>query len=300
MQKSHLKGSIILLITAIIWGSSFVPQKIAMNYVEPFTFQAVRSLMGAISLLPVILFFDFKNKKTSKEKADKKIIKSTVIAGVLCGLMLTVAANLQQLGMAGGTDSGKAGFITAMYILLVPVFSLILGKKVPIRVWICIVFGCVGLYFLCVTGSMTITLGDFLVMLCAVAFAAHILIVDKFAQSCDGVKISCIQFFTVGIITSIFMFVFESPNITSIIKCIIPLLYSGVLSCGVAYTLQIVGQKFTPPTIASLIMSLESVFAVLTQIVIMRTAPSNRELIGCVIMFVAIVISQLPEKKKQQ
>ncbi len=304
MNKQQLKGSIALLLAAFIWGSAFVAQSKAMESIHPLTLQSLRSFVGAAFLVPVIAVLDAGKKKAGTyKKMDKTDKRNLLAGGIVCGIILCLASNLQQFGMNANVDPGKAGFITAMYLLLVPLFGLFMGKKVPIKMWICIIAGVVGLYLLCMTGSFSLSIGDTLVILCAVVFAFHILAVDHFVKICDGVKLSCLQFIVGGIISTVLMLIFTQPSIEAIKTAIFPILYAGIGSCGIAYTLQIVGQKYTPATLASLLMSLESVFAVLTQIAIMGTFPTLRETWGCVIMFVAIIISQLPDighKKKAE
>lgn len=303
MNKFTIRQSLILLLTATIWGSAFVAQSVGMDYVGPFTFSAVRNMIGAIALLPVIAFLRWLREREER-KSHGKIQslhnnKTLLIGGVCCGVVLFVASNLQQIGIQY-TTVGKAGFITAMYIVLVPILSIFLKKKAGLRVWVGVVIAVAGLYMLCMTdGSFTLQKGDLLVLLCAFAFAVHILVIDYFSPKVDGVKMSCIQFFVCGILSGICMFVFENPDITSILQAWAPVLYAGVLSSGVAYTLQIIGQKGMNPTVASLIMSLESVISVIAGWLILGEALSRRELLGCVLMFVAIVLVQLPSKRKE-
>ena len=298
MKHSELKGNLILLLTALIWGCAFVAQSVSMDYIGPFTFQCIRSLIGAAVLVPVFLFLDNSKKKsgnycepTSNEK------KTQIIAGGICGIIMTIAGNLQQIGIQY-TTAGKAGFITAIYILIVPILGIFMRKKVSRRLWCCVALALVGLYLLSVTdGFSAINKGDIYVFLCAIAFAFHIIAVDHFAAKVDGVRLSAMQFFICGILSGILMFVFETPNISNILAAALPILYAGVLSCGVAYTLQIIGQKYTNPTMASMIMSLESVFAVLGGMVMLHEIPTAREAFGCALMFIAILIPQLPEHK---
>lgn len=303
MNKFTIRQSLILLLTATIWGSAFVAQSVGMDYVGPFTFSAVRNMIGAIALLPVIAFLRWLREREER-KSHGKIHslhnnKTLLIGGVCCGVVLFVASNLQQIGIQY-TTVGKAGFITAMYIVLVPILSIFLKKKAGLRVWVGVVIAVAGLYMLCMTdGSFTLQKGDLLVLLCAFAFAVHILVIDYFSPKVDGVKMSCVQFFVCGILSGICMFVFENPDITSILQAWAPVLYAGVLSSGVAYTLQIIGQKGMNPTVASLIMSLESVISVIAGWLILGEALSRRELLGCVLMFVAIVLVQLPSKRKE-
>ena len=300
MKNSELKGNLLLMLTALIWGCAFVAQSVSMDYIGPFTFQSVRSLLGAAVLVPVFLILDAGKKKAGTYQAPTGEEKKTLlIAGIVCGCIMTVAANLQQIGIQY-TSAGKAGFITAMYILIVPVLGLFLKKKVPGRIWLCILIAVVGLYLLSVTeGFSSISKGDIYVLLCALAFSFHIMAVDHYAPLVDGVRLSSIQFLICGVLSGILMFLFEEPNLENILNAAVPILYAGIMSCGVAYTLQIIGQKYTRPTIASLIMSLESVFAVLAGIVVLREIPTARETMGCVLMFLAIIIAQLPSRWEQ-
>ena len=300
MKNSELKGNLLLMLTALIWGCAFVAQSVSMDYIGPFTFQSVRSMLGAAVLVPVFLILDAGKKKAGTYQAPTGEEKKTLlIAGIVCGCIMTVAANLQQIGIQY-TSAGKAGFITAMYILIVPVLGLFLKKKVPGRIWLCILIAVVGLYLLSVTeGFSSISKGDVYVLLCALAFSFHIMAVDHYAPLVDGVRLSSIQFLICGVLSGILMFLFEEPNLENILNSAVPILYAGIMSCGVAYTLQIIGQKYTRPTIASLIMSLESVFAVLAGIVVLREIPTARETMGCVLMFLAIIIAQLPSRREQ-
>ena len=219
-----------------------------------------------------------------------------MLGGICCGVMLCIASNFQQFGISF-TTVGKAGFITAMYILIVPILGLFMKKKVGIKVWLGVVLATIGLYMLCMTSeSFSLSKGDFLVLICAGFFSLHILIIDYFSPKVDGVRMSCIQFFVCGVISTAIAFIFENPSFSAILSGWLPILYAGVLSCGVAYTLQIVGQKNMDPTVASLILSLESVFSVLAGWVILHQTLSVRELFGCVLMFLAIILAQLPEK----
>lgn len=288
-----------LTLASLIWGCAFVAQSIGMEYIGPFTFQAIRSFLGGIVLIPVILVMREKKKRSGQPyKMTKKQWKRQIFAGVLCGIFLCVAANLQQIGIQY-TTVGKAGFITAMYILIVPILSIFLGKKAPLRIWGCVVTAAVGLYLLCMTDSFSLSKGDFYVLLCALVFAGHILCIDYFASSVDGVILSCTQFFVSGLLSVIPMFMFEQPRLENIMIAWLPILYAGVCSSGIAYTLQIIGQQFsTNPTVASLLMSLESVFSVLAGIVLLQQIPTTREFFGIVLMSVAIVVAQLPQRKK--
>ena len=301
MKTGQMKNSLLLLLTAFIWGVAFVAQSVGGEAVGCFTFNGVRSLIGALVLIPVIFLLDGQKKKELGEekfleqKGDKKTL---VLGGICCGVMLCIASNFQQFGISF-TTVGKAGFITAMYILIVPVLGLFMKKKVGGKVWLGVVLATIGLYMLCMTSeSFSLSKGDFLVLICAVFFSLHILIIDYFSPKCDGVRLSCIQFFVCGTICMVMAFVFETPGLGAILGGWLPILYAGVMSCGVAYTLQIIGQKNMDPTVASLILSLESVFSVLAGWIILNQTLSIRELLGCVLMFLAIILAQLPEKKK--
>lgn len=299
-KKKTLGGNLALLTAAFIWGTSFVAQSVGMESVEGFTFNGLRMLMGSAALLPLILFMQLKKAKTdTRTKAEKK--KQNLIqlkCGIICGLILFCASNLQQFAF-NYTSSGKIGFITALYMLLVPILGLILKQKQRLFVWIAVALGCFGAYLLCVDGTMSIGKGEILTLGCSVFYAIHILYIDSVVDRVDGVVLSCTQFFVVGIISVICMFIFETPQISSINAAIVPMLYSGIMSSGVAYTLQIIGQKNTQPAVASLLMCLESVFAVLAGWVVLHEALSTRELIGCLVMFVAIILTKLPERKKK-
>lgn len=240
------------------------------------------------------------DKKTAAKIKKALITKTELIGGFCCGLALFAASNFQQFGISY-TTVGKAGFITALYVVIVPVFGLFFKKKVPIIVWISVVLSVIGLYLLCMTeSSFSLAFGDVLVMICAMLFSIHILVIDYFSPKCDGVIISCIQFFICGILSGIMMFLFEEPVLENILAAGIPILYAGVLSCGVAYTLQIIGQKDMNPTVASLILCLESVVSALAGWLLLNQALSSRELAGCVLMFAAIVLAQLPVPEKQK
>jgi drug/metabolite transporter (DMT)-like permease len=296
-----MKNSLLLLLTSFIWGVAFVAQSVGGEAVGCFTFNGVRSLIGALVLIPVIFFLDAQKKKElgeEKFQEQKGDFKTLLTGGICCGVMLCIASNFQQFGISF-TTVGKAGFITAMYILIVPILGLFMKKKVSMKVWFGVVLATIGLYMLCMTSeSFSLSKGDFLVLICAGFFSLHILIIDYFSPKADGVRMSCIQFFVCGMISMIIAFIFEQPNLGAILSGWIPILYAGILSCGVAYTLQIVGQKNMDPTVASLILSLESVFSVLAGWVILNQKLSGRELFGCGLMFLAIIMAQLPEKAK--
>ncbi|MDD5936916.1 MAG: DMT family transporter [Clostridiales bacterium] len=294
MNKFVLRQSLLLLLTAAIWGVAFVAQSVGMDFVGPYTFNGVRCLIGGLVLLPFIAVNNHMEKKT-EEKKSKKLI----VGGLLCGIILFVASSLQQIGLQY-TTVGKAGFITAMYIVIVPIIGIFFKKKAGLRIWIGVAIAVTGLYLLCMTsGGFHLQFGDLLVLFCAIVFSFHIIVVDHFAPLVNGVKMSCIQFFTCGIISCICMFLFETPKMDQIFAAWQPILYAGALSCGVGYTLQIVGQKGMNPTVASLIMSLESVISVLAGWIILGQKLSAREVLGCLFMFAAIILVQLPNKKKE-
>ena len=288
-----MKNNILLVLTALIWGCAFVAQSVGMDYVGPFTFNMARFLIGAIVLLPVIWFMD-RQRKTGAEKGAGQ--KTLIIGGICCGIALAVASTLQQWGILF-TTVGKAGFITAMYIVIVPLLGIFIGKKVRPLIIGCVAIAVVGFYFLCMTESLRLGLGDFLVLLCAIAFSIHILVIDHFSPKVDGVKMSAIQFLTAAIISAVPTLLWEQPVLTEILQAWQPVLYAGVMSCGVAYTLQIIAQKNADPTVASLLLSLESVFSVLAGWVLLGQGLSLKELFGCVLIFCAIILAQLPEKK---
>ena len=302
-QKMPLKNSLCLLLAATIWGIAFVAQSVGMEYVGPFTFNGVRSLIGAAVLVPVIFLLN-RSKDTASAAADPSTSTTTSsayktrdlwIGGIACGIALFAASNFQQFGIKY-TTVGKAGFITACYIVIVPIIGLFLKKKCSPFIWTAVVMALIGLYLLCITDGFSIGLGDVLVLVCAFLFSLHILVIDYFSPKADGVKLSCIQFLVCGILSMIPALVLEHPQISSILTAWLPILYAGIMSCGVAYTLQIVGQKNVNPTVASLILSLESCISVLAGWVILGQKLSAKELLGCVIMFAAIILAQLPEK----
>lgn len=293
---NHMKNNAMLLLTALIWGCAFVAQSVGMDYVGPFTFNAVRSLIGAVVLLPVIALMDCLEGKDKKKAEKKGDTRTLILGGVCCGIALGVASSLQQIGIQY-TTVGKAGFITAMYIVIVPLMGVFVGRKVRPVIGLCVVIAVAGLYFLCMKGGFSLGGGDLLVLICAVAFSVHILVIDYFSPLVDGVRMSAIQFLVAGLMCSVPMFLWEQPQPAVILSAWAPILYAGVLSCGVAYTLQILGQKGADPVVASLLLSLESVFSVLAGWVILGQALSARELFGCALMFGAIILAQLPERK---
>ena len=291
----RLKNSLLLLLTATIWGVAFVAQSAGMDYVGPFTFNCARCLIGALVLVPLIFFMDRGKKRQREIPVENK--KVLILGGVCCGLALFLASNFQQFGIQY-TTVGKAGFITACYIVIVPLLGLFFGKKCSPLIWGAVVMAVVGLYMLCMTGgSGGINRGDLLMLVCAVLFSVHILVIDYFSPKADGVVISCVQFFTAGVLACVLMLLFEHPSMSAVIAAAAPILYAGVMSCGVGYTLQVVAQNGVDPTIASLLLSLESVFSVLAGWVILGQKLSGRELFGCALVFAAVLLVQIPTEK---
>ena len=292
-MKFRLKNTIsaaLLVLTALIWGVAFVAQSVGSEHVGPFTFLSSRSLIAGVALLPLIAFRR-RSAPAPKTPADRR---NLWIGGLLCGCALTVASAFQQIGIAE-TTVGKAGFITALYIVIVPLFGLFLKKRVPLMVWLGVALAAVGMYLLCITEGFSISRGDFFVLLCAACYSVHILVIDYFSPRVDGGRMACIQFFTCGIVSGIVMLIAEKPTADVLLAAWLPILYAGLLSSGVGYTLQIIAQKNVPPTVASLLMSLESVFSVLAGWVLLGQALSLRELLGWVLVFAAILLAQLPE-----
>ncbi len=300
MNKIQLRHSLLLLLTAVIWGVAFVAQSAGMDYVGPFTFLCTRSYIAGVVLLPVIAFLDRKKSKEVRLEESKPENKKFLIkGGLLCGLVLCFSSAFQQYGILF-TTVGKAGFITAFYIVLVPIAGLFFGKRCGLHVWFGVLLALAGLYCLCITETLRIRIGDLLVLCCAFLFTSHILLVDHFSPHVDGVKMSCIQFWVCGTVAGIGMLLFEHPYLSDIFQAWQSILYAGLLSSGVGYTLQIVGQKGLNPTVASLIMSLESVVSVLAGLLLLGQTMSGKEVLGCVLMFAAIILAQLPGREKKQ
>lgn len=299
---NKFKGELLLLITAIIWGTSFISQKVAMDYVQPFTFGASRFLLGACGLVAVIMIFD----KLSEKQAQKTGIplkkysnKDLVIGGVLCGAALFVGASLQQWGIVE-TTAGKAGFITALYIVIVPLLGLFMHKRVSKLTWAGVVVAIIGLYLLTIKQGFDIQRGDAIVLMGTLFWALQIVVVDKFVDRVDGLKLSCAQFVTAGIMSAIAALIFETPTLGNILACSGPIIYTAFMVVGVAYTFQILGQKSTPPTVAAIIMSLESVFAVISGVIMLGETMKGREIFGCVLVFAAVIMTQINFTPKEQ
>ena len=320
MKKTEWKSPALLFLTAVVWGVAFVAQSVGMDYVGPFTFNCIRCLIGAVVLVPCIWFLDGWKQRQGGASCGRESAgapdgascgresagapsgasygsHALLAGGICCGLALFVASNLQQIGIQY-TTVGKAGFITALYIVMVPVFGIFLKKRAGIRVWVSVALAVAGLYLLCITDRLALGKGDILVLLCAVVFAVHILVVDHFSAKADGVRMSCIQFLVCGLLSGVCMLIMERPEMPLILQAWQPILYAGVFSCGVGYTLQIVGQKGTDPTVASLILSLDSVVSVLAGWLLLGQRLSVRELGGCALMFAAILLAQLPERRQ--
>lgn len=300
MRAKTLRANLMLLLTALIWGSAFVAQSVGMEHVGPFTFISLRSMLGSLVLLPVIKVMGATGKREREIPGVNKTrtgSRRLWLSGVCCGLALFAGSITQQIGIQY-TTVGKAGFITALYMVIVPVFGLFLKKKVPLFAWISVAIATAGMYLLCINEQFTIGRGDLLILLCALFFAVHIMVIDHFAPNVDGVKMSCIQFSVCGVLAGIPALILEAPEAAAILNASGPILYAGVLSCGVAYTLQVVAQKDAKAVTAALILSLESVFAAIAGWLILKEGFSARELIGCVLVFSAIILVQIPDIKK--
>lgn len=316
-MKSKMKGNAMLLLTAFIWGTAFVAQKNGMDLLGPIAFNGIRTVIGGLTLIPVILIMSMRKKSIAPEddrspeelaaakKAENKLL---LTGGIACGLALMFAGNIQQIGLFY-TTAGKAAFITPLYVVLVPLIGLVvLRKKIKPILWVCVVVAIVGLYLLCIPsegGFGGINKGDLIILVCALGFSIHILVVDYFSPKVDGVKLSCIQFLVAGATSILLIYPldpalgFDLPTWSNIIGSWFNLCYAGIMSCGIAYTLQVVGQAYTDPTSASLIMCLESVFGVLAGMVFLGEMMEIRETIGCIIMFAAIIVAQLPSKEER-
>ncbi|HOP10027.1 MAG TPA: DMT family transporter [Oscillospiraceae bacterium] len=302
MNKSNtekIKGSAFLFFASLIWGSTFVAQSMGMDYIQPFTFNAVRFFIGGLVLLPVIALFRREPKALSAEDIAKKAVdrRNLIWGGVVCGVLIFAATGLQQIGLVY-TTAGKAGFLTALYVVLVPIIGLFFKKKPSIFLWFGVAFAVTGLYFLSMNEQFTLGNGDLPVLICALIFSFQILAVDHYSPLVDGVKLSCIQFFVASVLSTVTMFLFEKPDLTSIWSARMPLLYTGILACGIAYTFQILGQKTTPPAVASVVFGLESVFAAVFGWLILNEQLTQRELFGAGLVLVAVMLSQITPKKR--
>ncbi len=296
MKHKNFSGAPMLLLAAMIWGGGFVAQSVSTDFLGPFTFNAARYAIGALVLIPIILFSD---KMDPGRPAHMSWNNPKLwIAGALCGFFLFLAASFQQAGMQY-TTVGKAGFISTLYVVLVPLVSILLGKRPSPLIWLCIGLSLVGLYLLCMSGNSAINIGDLLMLIASFGFTLHILVIDRFVLSVDGVKLSFLQFLFNAVFSLIAAFLFEAPAVSNLAAAWVPLFYAGVLSCGVGYTFQILGQQRTDPTVASILMCMESVFSVLFGWLILHQALSHRELMGCGLMFAAVLLAQLPAPKQK-
>ena len=292
MKSNFIRQNIFPVLAAIIWGMAFVAQSVGADHVGPFTFNAARSFIGFLFLLVLCIGLRLHNKP----QCDRRYYKDLIIGGICCGIALTLAVNLQQKGLET-TSSGKAGFITALYIVLVPIAGIFLKKKAPRMIWLSVALAVAGLYFLSINEELSVTIGDFYMLICALCFTGHIMVIDHFTNRVNGIELSCMQFLVCALLSGGGMVLTETPTWAGIVSCAIPLLYVGVLSSGVAYTLQILAQKGSNPTVVSLLMSLESVFATVFGALILHEVMSGREIFGCGLMLVAVVLAQLPTSK---
>lgn len=293
-KTASLRGSLLLLLTAFVWGFAFVAQSVGMDHMGPFTFCGGRFLLGGMVLLPFVLT---KRKKAGKEKASAGG-KTVLIGGICCGLALCAASLFQQYGILY-TTVGKAGFITTLYIIMVPILGVFLRRRIAKRVWAGAVLAALGMYLLCMKESLSLGIGDTYVFICAFLFSIHILVVDHFARETDGVTLSCVQFFTAGIVGVAGALILEKPMLSDIVGGLLPLAYAGIFSSGIGYTLQVIGQKYVEPAAASLIMSMESVVSALAGWLLLHQSLTGRELSGCVFVFGAVILVQFPEKKRK-
>lgn len=301
MKREEIGGVLLLSLTALIWGTAFVAQKSGLEYLGPFTFNGVRSIIGFLALMPCIFLIDLISGRRPSIWGDAKGRegrRALIMGGVACGIILGIASSLQQIGIKY-TSIGKAGFITTLYIIIVPLLGVFFKRKVGWLLWFCSFLAVVGMYLLCFRGGGSLNPGDALVFLCSIVFSLHILTVDHFAPKADGVRLSCLQFLVAGIIALLCALFFEDIVWKALLNAKIPLLYAGLFSCGIAYTLQIVGQKHVHPVVASLLMSLESVFAALSGWAILHEKLCPTEILGCIVIFMAVIIAQLPQGREK-
>ena len=301
-MTNQTKNSMLLMLCALIWGTAFVAQS-AGSGMGAFSFLAGRSWMAVLVLIPTVKAFDALHRRQGrpdgkpKTAAERKLLLK---AGLVCGTLLFLASAAQQLGITLDPSTAKAGFLTAMYVVLVPVFGLFFRRRVSLPVWIAVALSVGALYLLCIKGSFSLAPGDLLVLVCAICFSVHILVIDHFTATCDGVKLSCLQFLFAGTWSTILALFFDTISFQVLLDCIWPLLYVGVFSCGVGYTLQILAQKGSNPTVVTILLSLESVFAVISGAIILHQQMTGREYLGCVLMFAAVVLAQLPMPQKKE
>lgn len=298
MTKTQLKANILLLLTAAIWGLAFVAQKVGAEHVGAFTYNGIRFALGSISLIPLILFLNKKKGENEEtQNNDRDSLKLTVKAGIIAGCALFIATSLQQMGVMG-TTAGKAGFITGLYMVIVPILGLFLKQKVNKSTWIGIVIAIIGLYLLSINEDFSISNGDLLVLIGSVGWAIHILLIDNFTKKIDPLKLSSIQFATCSILSLVMAIIFEDINMVGISGAMVSILYGGLLSVGVAYTLQVVAQKNAKPSHAAILLSMESVFGALGGAMFLGERIGTRGLVGCILIFIAIIISQLKPSEK--
>ena len=320
MKHNQVRQVVFPILAAFIWGTAFVAQDVCADVIDTFTFNAIRSYVAVVVLLIIMAIFDRVNKdKPSLTAIQRKAANRQMwIGGICCGTALAIASNFQQAGISAGTDSGKAGFITALYVVLVPVFGLFFKRRVSLPTWIAVVLSVVALYLLCIKGDFSLAPGDLLILVCAVCFAIHILVIDHFTASVDGLRLSCVQFLVPAVLATVAKVVcvvlglngtgditsatsiFAMPDWDAILACTLPILYVGVFSSGVGYTLQILAQKDSNPTVVTILLSLESVFAVIAGAIILKQQMSVREYIGCAIMFAAVILAQIQFPTKQK
>ena len=300
-KPTQLRGAALLMLTALIWGTAFVAQSVGMDHLGPFAFTAVRNYIGFVTLLPVIALAARLRTGKAEEEPNAPVLKKWTMPlwGTACGLLLGSATLLQQAGMQTASP-GKAGFLTALYIVIVPVLGIFLGRRPGWKVWAGVVLALIGAYLLSVKGGEGIATGDLLVIGSAVVFSLHILVVDFVPAGVDGVKLSCVQFLVAALLSTVLALLFEKFTLSDVLSAWVPLLYTGVISSGVGYTLQILGQRTVNPTVASLILSLESVFAAFAGWVLLSQPLSLKELVGCTLVFAAVVLAQLPGRKGEK
>ena len=297
MKHNQIRQVVFPILAALIWGTAFVAQDVCADTIGTFTFNAVRYFIAVLALLVLIAVRECRAQgppRSPRRRKNAPRRKQLWLGGFCCGTALAIASNFQQAGITAGTDAGKAGFLTALYVVLVPVFGLFFKRKVSLPVWVAVALSVVSLYLLCIKGSFRLAAGDLLVLVCAVCFAVHILVIDHFGATCDGVKLSCVQFLFAGLWSAVCIPFFEHVDAAALLSCALPLLYVGVFSCGVGYTLQILAQKDSNPTVVTILLSLESVFAVIAGAIILHQSMTPREYLGCVLMFLAVVLAQIP------
>ena len=300
-MNTQTKNSLLLLLCSLIWGTAFVAQS-AGSGMGAYSFLAGRSWLAVLVLIPTVMVFDAIRRKSGTDAKPKTAAekKKLLAAGFVCGTLLFAASAAQQIGITINPSTAKAGFLTAMYVVLVPVFGLFFRRRVSLPVWIAVALSVGALYLLCIKSSFSLAPGDLLVLVCAICFSVHILVIDHFTATCDGVKLSCLQFLFAGTWSTILALFFDTISFQVLLDCIWPLLYVGVFSCGVGYTLQILAQKGSNPTVVTILLSLESVFAVIAGAVVLHQQMTAREYLGCVLMFAAVVLAQIPMPQKKE